>query len=200
MNDGVEFLSAGIKAELINEHLEYAGIRSHLSGNIGGATFSLQIDIGFGDKIVPGPVDVDFPTLLDFPVPHLQIYSLESAVAEKFEAIVKLNYLTSRMKDFYDIHFLASRHSFKNLILRKALITTFKERRTNIDDRRNIFNDNFHRDNRMNTLWKAFLKRQRIENTLSFTEVVVRLYDFIDPILESEKAVRRWDPDKWQWR
>lgn len=63
----------------------------------------MQIDVGFGDIIVPGPVEAELPPVLDFKSPKIMCYSLESAIAEKFEAMVKLGELNSIMKDFYDI-------------------------------------------------------------------------------------------------
>ena len=67
------------------------------------ARITLQIDVGFGDRVVPGPEEIDFPTLLDFPAPHLKSYTRDTVVAEKFEAMVKLGILNSRMKDFFDV-------------------------------------------------------------------------------------------------
>jgi hypothetical protein len=72
----------------------------------------LQIDIAFGDRVVRGPEEIDFPTLLDLPGPHLRSYTRESAVAEKFEALVKLGMLNSRMKDFFDLWHLSKDFSF----------------------------------------------------------------------------------------
>ena len=82
----------------------------------------IQIDIGFSGIIVPAPVETDFPVILDFPPPRIKAYSFESAIAEKFEAIVKMDYQTSRMKDFYDIYFIASNISFESKILKEERI------------------------------------------------------------------------------
>ena len=62
------------------------------------ARISVQIDIGFGDVITPAPIEVEYPTMLNFPAPRLRAYPRETVVAEKFEAMVKLGMVNSRMK------------------------------------------------------------------------------------------------------
>jgi len=84
-----------------------------LQGNLGNARVSLQIDIGFGDVIVPGPSKIKYPVLLDFPLPELYGYSMESVIAEKFEAMIKRGILNSRMKDFCDIWMLSRTFNFQ---------------------------------------------------------------------------------------
>ena len=90
------------------------------------ARMTLQVDVGFSDRVVPGPEEIDFPTLLDFPAPHLLGYTRETVVAEKFEAMVKLGILNSRMKDFFDIWTLSREFSFDGSTLSKAVKTTFE--------------------------------------------------------------------------
>jgi nucleotidyltransferase AbiEii toxin of type IV toxin-antitoxin system len=82
---------------------EYGGVRIHVTARISTAVVRLQVDVGFGDAITPGPVEVEFPALLDFPAPRLRAYPRETVVAEKLEATVKLGLANSRMKDFYDL-------------------------------------------------------------------------------------------------
>ena len=120
--DGVIFYPDSVKAERIKEDADYEGVRVKLEATLSGARKTLQLDIGFGDIVVPGPVEMEFPVLLEgLPVPSLMVYSKESAIAEKFEALVKLNFLTSRMKDVYDILFLASQESFRLATMREAI-------------------------------------------------------------------------------
>lgn len=90
LNDGVSFNPDEIDIEQITEDAEYGGLRIKISATVGGDRHRLQLDIGFGDTIVDGPVDMDYPAILDFPSPNIKVYSLESAIAEKLEAIVSL--------------------------------------------------------------------------------------------------------------
>ena len=127
-DDGVSYYANTIAIEPIAEESEYGGLRVTLECSVGGARNVLQIDIGFGDKIVAGPVDIDYPVLLDFPAPRIRVYSLESAIAEKFEAIVRFNIVTSRMKDFYDLAYVARHHKIRADALSEALAITFTTR------------------------------------------------------------------------
>jgi hypothetical protein len=99
---------------------------------LGTARISLQIDIAFGDVIVPKPGRVTYPVILDFPAPELAGYTMESTIAEKFQAMVKLGIANSRMKDFYDIWFLSRAFDFNGEVLAEALTRTFENRNTPI--------------------------------------------------------------------
>ncbi|MGM0664961.1 MAG: nucleotidyl transferase AbiEii/AbiGii toxin family protein, partial [Thermodesulfobacteriota bacterium] len=112
-NDGIVFHKDTVTATRITEDADYKGVRVLLRGNLSSIRLFLQIDIGFGDVIIPKPDRVKYPVLLDFPPPELDGYTMESTVAEKFQAMVKLGLLNSRMKDFYDIWFLSRRFDFK---------------------------------------------------------------------------------------
>ncbi|MDP1677443.1 MAG: nucleotidyl transferase AbiEii/AbiGii toxin family protein [Bacteroidota bacterium] len=185
-DDGIHFETEDVTTESITEQDEYNGARCKVAGNVGGITFSIQIDIGFSDDIIPNPNTMDFPVILDHPVPHLKVYSLESAIAEKFEAMVSLNLLTSRMKDFYDIIFLARNHSFKADILHQAIIATFTRRETNIDDAKVIFSDEFINDARMQRQWDAFVQRQDLDRNEKFPTVVKEIKNFLKPVTDKK--------------
>jgi predicted nucleotidyltransferase component of viral defense system len=101
--DGLAFLEDSVRGERIKEEEEYEGVRLRLTAALGNARIPLQVDVGFGDAVVPAPEEVAFPTLLGMPAPQLKAYRRETVVAEKFEAMVKLGMLNSRMKDFYDV-------------------------------------------------------------------------------------------------
>jgi predicted nucleotidyltransferase component of viral defense system len=111
--DGISFSKADLRVERIMERAAYEGIRARVQAKLTEARKVIQLDIAYGDIVSGGPVDMDFPVLLEEqPAPRLRVYSKESSVAEKFESLVKLNILTSRMKDLYDILFMASQCSF----------------------------------------------------------------------------------------
>ena len=87
--DGLEFLKETVRGERIREEEAYQGVRVKFIAKLGQARIPIQVDIGFGDAVTPAPAVADFPTLLDFPAPHLKVYPKETVVAEKFEAMVK---------------------------------------------------------------------------------------------------------------
>ena len=92
VDDGLTFDQDNLVADEIKEDQQYEGIRVKLTASLGNARIHLQADIGFGDATVPSPVDVEYPTLLDFPQPRLRAYAKETVVAEKLEAMVDLGF------------------------------------------------------------------------------------------------------------
>jgi predicted nucleotidyltransferase component of viral defense system len=203
VDDGVTFRSDLISVERIKEETDYEGVRAKVEAELGGAKNVLQLDIGFGDRIIGGPVEIDFPVLLDLPAPRIRVYSKESAIAEKFEAIVRLSFLTSRMKDFYDILYLASNESFSFETLHEAITATFDRRKTSLADRSVIFGDEFKRARDKQEQWQAFLTRSRLESYQQFAEAVEHLRIFLDPVSSARKPKARrsaWHPESWEWR
>ena len=125
-DDGLRFDPKTVKAERIKEDADYEGVRVTFTALLDKARIPIQIDVGFGDAITPGPVDTPYPTLLDLPAPHLLAYPRETVVSEKLEAIVKLGIANSRMKDFHDLHSLSTTFEFDGNILAEAVRVTFR--------------------------------------------------------------------------
>jgi predicted nucleotidyltransferase component of viral defense system len=196
-DDGVEFIINNISTERIKEEADYEGVRVHLPYKMDTIKGYFSIDIGFGDKIVDGPFEMEFPVLLDFPVPRIIVYSLESVIAEKFEAVVKLNFLTSRMKDFYDILFIVNRTEFNKNILREALSVTFRNRETNIEDRNLIYDQSFKFNSQKQIQWTSFLTRNKLTSENNFSAVIDKINLFIEPIFLNDNKL--WNPNKFLW-
>src|SRR3972149_4891718 len=201
--DGVIFYPDSVKAERIKEDADYEGIRMRVEAIMNNARKTLQLDIGFGDIVVPGPVEMEFPVLLEgLPVPSLMVYSKESAVAEKFEALVKLNFLTSRMKDVYDILFLALHESFSLATMSEAILATFRRRLTPLGDRKVIFGGEFKNQKEKQEQWSAFLKRNRLESDEAFSATVEKIELFLDPACGLDaprKDDQIWNSETWKW-
>ena len=153
---------------------------------MGKARISIQIDIGFGDVIVPNPERVSYPTLLDFPAPELHGYTMESTIAEKFQAMVKLGVVNSRMKDFYDIWMLSRIFNFNGEILTEAIEKTFENRKTTLNRNSVIFDPSFGKDKARNVQWKGFIRKAKLDNAPdSFQDVIAELKIFLEPIASS---------------
>ena len=131
-DDGIVFEATSVTAARIKEDADYEGVRVRLTGKLGSARLDLQVDIGFGDAVTPTPKTIDFPVLLGSPAPRLRAYPRETVVAEKFEAMVQLGIANSRMKDFFDLSFLARTFEFDGTVLTKAIVATFARRGTSI--------------------------------------------------------------------
>jgi len=196
--DGVTFDANSVEAENIVEDGNYHGIRIKLYAYMENLRERVQLDIGFGDKMTSGPIEIEFPTLLDFDAPKIKVYSIETAIAEKFEAIVSLQLQSSRMKDFYDILFFAENYEFKKDLLQKAISATFNHRSTDIEAKAFIFDDKFRLNIQLQNLWTAFLERTKLDSNVSFQDVVTKLKSFIEPIFD-KKTRNNWNPQKWEW-
>lgn len=130
--DAVVFGADSIRIEAIRPEDEYAGTRATLTARCGSARLSLQIDMGLGDSVWPTPQSCVYPALLDFPAPKVLAYPREAVVAEKLEALVVLGDRNSRIKDFFDLQFVASHFEFDRATLTEAIRRTFERRRTPI--------------------------------------------------------------------
>ena len=193
--DGLAFDPDSIQTERITEGADYDGIRIRFLGGLGSARIHMQIDIGFGDIVYPEPKESDFPTMLDFPTPRLLCYSRESSISEKFEAMIKLGMLNSRMKDFYDIWLLARLFDFEGPKLTQAIRQTFERRGTALPSEIEVFAQPFI--DAKQTQWAAFHNRLRQDHVpASFGEITASVSRFLWPIvaaLSSEKP----SPTAW---
>jgi len=184
-DDGLSFLSETIRVEPIRDEEAYEGVRVLLEARLGNVRIPLQIDVGFGDAIVPAPEELDYPTLLEFPAPRLSAYPKESVVAEKFEAIVKLGMANSRMKDFYDLWVLAERFQFENATLAAAIQATFATRETALPTSLPLaLQTDFYQLPSKQTQWKAFLRKSGLNAESSLEETIRVVREFVIPIVE----------------
>ena len=197
-NDEIIFNGENLKISIIKKDAEYNGVRVIIPWNIERTKGNLQLDIGFGDRIHNGPVEVRFPTLIDQTQPLIMVYSKETALAEKLQIIVSLNYETSRMKDFYDIYYLCSHSSFHLSNLRKAILETFENRNTTFQDIDIVFSTEFITNKEKQTQWEAFLVRSGLDNKLSFMELMKKLKTFFVPLLKSSEDLV-WNTNQWHW-
>ncbi len=200
--DGIVFDPGSVRGERITEDADYEGVRIRFRGSLAAARITIQLDIGFGDVVIPAPEPTFYPTLLDFPAPQLRTYSRESAIAEKFEAMVKLGSMNSRMKDFWDIWLLSRQYSFDGSLLAEAVMKTFATRRTVIPAEPLALTPAFARDERKASQWKAFLHKGKVTGPNHFEDVVQSVSDFLKPVLESivgnQPSPGKWKTDgKW---
>ncbi len=197
--DGIEFSRASIEVSRIKEDADYEGVRVKFHAVLAKARVPMQIDIGFGDVVVPGPTTVEYPTLLDFPAPVLQAYPRETFVAEKLEALTELGLLNSRMKDYYDLALLPRMYSFEGASLIEAIVATFRHRGTKIEAEPIGLTDAFYADPARVTHWRAFIRRSRfVEESGELERLVTEIRQFALPVLSAaadEKPFEaRWQP------
>jgi len=184
--DGLVFEPDSVVGERIIEGASYEGIRVRLRGNLGTALVMIQVDIAFGDVIVPFAMTTDYPTIIDLPIPLVQGYSKESAIAEKFQIMVKLGILNSRLKDFFDIWLLSRQFDFEGQTLASAIKETFRNRGTEIPTQPIALITAFAQDTAKHSQWRGFRRRNLLENAPeNLMDVVDLISTFLGPVTEA---------------
>ena len=190
-NDYIEMTAKGF--EQISPQRKYHGISTQIIGKIKNVRVPFNVDIGVGDIIIPRAEERTIQTQLpDFEKPVIMTYSLESTIAEKFDAILQRFELTGRMKDFYDIYYLARTFDFDGARLQTAIARTLARRGTPYDK------DSFKRvvalaeDAEMQKRWKYFLKNIK-EESLAFSVVIAEIQTFLEPVFDAMV-----NEDEWQ--
>ena len=205
--DGIVFDPKSIKATKIKEDADYEGVRIKLEGRLGTAKTPIQIDIGFGDVVVPRPITIDFPTVIDLPAPRLKTYTKESVIAEKLHAMIFLGSMNSRMKDFYDIWLLASNFDFDGKPLGDAVSKTFKRRKTDIEVDPIALSSKFASDPQKQIQWNTFYEKLKVDSGNEYqpnlTEIIEKLRIFIRPLLvslaEQRACNQQWRHKSFNW-
>lgn len=196
--DGLRFSPDGISTEEIREGQGYGGVRVSIIGLLGNARINLQVDVGFGDAVIPAPEQVELPSLLDMPKAQLRAYTKYSVVAEKFDAMIRLGLANSRMKDFYDIWVMSKMFEFDGVTLLASLKGTFERRGTVIPECVPLaLSKEFAEWKGKAELWNAFLKRVKAsENPESLEAAIAVLSVFLLPPLD---ALRKGDAFELSW-
>ena len=200
--DGLVFDLRTLRLETIRPEEEYSGKRARFHALLGNTRIGVQLDLGFGDAVVPEPADITYPTLLnDLPAPELLAYPREAAVAEKFEAMVKLDVRNSRMKDFHDLWALASTFRFEGPVLQAAMAACFQRRGTPwTDEIPTPLTPGFYQRPEVAARWVGYLAREAVlvPPPNRFEEIGEVIVAFLGPVRESlveQRAFERyWEP------
>lgn len=197
-DDGIVFQTDSIRGAPIREDQAYGGIRISMQATLDGARIPIQIDVGFGDAITPGPVRQDYPVLLEFSAPTLLTYPRVTVVAEKFQAMVTLGMANSRMKDFFDLWVLARNFRFNGAELASAILATFERRQTQLpDDIPLALTPEFSEDATKKTQWQAFLRKGAIDRKGIDLPIIVPLIDSL--VMPPVRALLMRQPFACEW-
>jgi len=182
--DGIVFLAETVKVDEIRKEANYGGVRVTVTGLLDGARCPVQLDIGFGDAVVPGPDEVCYPVILDeMPAPQLHAYPRYTVIAEKLETLTSLGMLNSRMKDYFYLWILSRHSDFDGIVLTKAIRATFERRGTAFPDGIPIgLSQEFAQDVQKEKQWQAFLRKNALEQA-SLPTVVEAVRAFLLPVL-----------------
>ena len=204
VDTGNDFIELTAKAfETISPQRKYTGVSFQIIGKIKNTRTPFSVDLGVGDIIVPKAEKRIIPVQLDeFTKPEISTYSLESTIAEKFDAMLQRLEMTSRMKDFYDIYYLSNMFDFDGRKLQEAIFETLQNRGTSYS--RGSLNQisELANDAEMITKWNYFLKTIKM-GELNFGEVVDAMAHFLSPvwqaILDEDELLKKWDKEKNKW-
>ncbi len=200
--DGLTFDAAMVATGRIREDEEYEAVRVKLEARLGNIRIPLQVDVGFGDAVTPRPAVEEYPSLLKLDPPRLATYPRETVVAEKVHAMVNLGLVNSRMKDYYDVWFLAGRFPFDGGTLADALRATFARRRLDIPEDADGLAHRFATDPEKQREWAAFLRRSGVTDVaLQLPAVVALIRTFVLPPLAAARGrsacSKRWSEGAW---
>lgn len=201
---GNDFISFEIKdVAPIAVAKKYAGIGASLVAHIKNTRTPFSIDFGVGDVIVPKQEKRKIPTQLDdFDSPTVNTYSLETTIAEKLDAILDLMEFSSRMKDYYDIYYLANKFDFDGATLTKALKKTFENRghAFTVEQFEQVMN--FADDSAMQKKWKAFVRKINTK-TDDYSNVLKTIKVFLTkPFIAAVKSkafTEKWSAANGEW-
>ena len=180
--DGVVFDVDTIETSEIAISKDYNGVRLSLLAHLDTAQQNISMDIGFGDVITPSPQQLVFPALIaTAPGANILAYSLETVVAEKFQAMISLSLGNSRMKDFFDVYQILSKQTLDSATLSEAIKATFANRGTEYKENHPLFSEDFFTDSIRSLYWIGFLKRIKYSKQLSFTDVGTLIRTHLQP-------------------
>ena len=201
---GNDFITFGIKnVAPITVAKKYAGIGASLVAKIKNTKTPFGIDFGVGDVIVPKQEKRKIPTQLDdFNAPTVNTYSLETTVAEKLDAILSLMEFSSRMKDYYDLYYLANKFDFDGATLTKALKKTFENRGHHFTAKQFEQVMTFGSDDAMQKKWKAFCRKIDTK-TDDFDTVLKMIKKFLaepyNSTVENKEFAESWSASSEKW-
>jgi predicted nucleotidyltransferase component of viral defense system len=194
--DGLSFDPDSVEGEIIKEDADYQGVRVKFLGHLGRARINMRLDVGFADIVTPEPKELEIPTILDEQKrPFIRAYPPETVIAEKFQAIVALGTVNSRLKDFYDLWYMANSMEFEIGLLGKAIEKTFKQRNTSLPEQiPAALTEEFAVQKQVQ--WVAFLRKSQIGTAPNdLIEVIDRLKTFFDPFIGMKEGTNQlWVP------
>lgn len=198
--DGLAFDLSSLRIARIHEEQAYEGWQLKLIARLARVQIPLQLDIAFGQAVDPAPEEVEYPGLLGFPRATLLAYPREVTIAEKFHAMVALGITNGRLKDYFDIAYLADTFNFDSARLTAALRATFARRQTALPDQLpvGLAKDYFSDADRLRD-WSAFARRAGVaESAGALPTTCDHIAAFIMPAVEWARtgatAPRVWRP------
>ena len=204
IEDGVSFDDTLSVYEITKDAL-YVGLRVEFVAHVVGERCNMKVDIGFSDEIYPQALSLEYPpTLPSLPSAKLLCYSTESIVAEKWQAMVQLKTMNSRMKDFYDLWFLSQTQSFDYIVLKEAINRTFQRRQTDPSEYTSLLTDSYVKTQQPE--WAAYIRKLKATTFQNkeplalpsryLSDVLSDILKWLEPVMLNNTTYHRWTPNK----
>lgn len=193
-DDGITFDMSDLRVEDMQGRDEDKGVRLSFIAKMGNVRVSMKVDVGFGDVVTPGPIELDYPAMLDLPTAKVRAYPVETVIAEKFQAMVELGMRNSRMKDFFDLWAIATTLDVDGAALASALRATFDKRETELPTSPPLaLTAEFVDDAAKQTQWLAFIRRTTTtQSPASLKEAVELISQFVMPAATAGTTGQTW--------
>ncbi len=180
-DDGLVFDADGLVATAIREEMEYGGVRLKTAAYLERTRIPVTIDIAFGDALADAAQQLDYPTLLDLPVPHIRSYPPATVIAEKFQAMVALGVLNGRMKDYYDLWAIPRSLEIASEDLDVAIRATFERRGTPIPTERPPgLSAEMMEDETKQRQWRAYAASVELEG-VGLNSIIDAVWNLVGP-------------------
>jgi predicted nucleotidyltransferase component of viral defense system len=196
VDDGVVFLVDRLSAEMIREDAVYGGVRVRMPAELDRARATLRLDVSVGDPVVPPPVTVTYPTMLDGEPFELVGYPMVTLLAEKIETMVRRGAANTRERDFADVWTLIGRHQISGADFRRALEATVRHRGTTLVP---LLQAVQNLGSVRQAAWGAYRRRARMDPVPEdFTVVIEDIARFVDPVIIGDDLTT-WRPGTRAW-
>lgn len=183
INDQVKFDVINITD--IRTEDEYGGNKYHLVGRLENLKVALEIDISTGDEITPKELNYEYISIFENKKIYIDTYNIETILAEKIETILRRGKYNARMKDYYDVYFFLTKlkNDINIEIFGQALNNTLRKREAfeYYNDYIQIL-DGLVNDERINTYWNTYKKKNKYAENIEFNEIVEILREFLNYI------------------
>ena len=172
VNDGVKFIIRN--SAPIREEEDYGGLKYNLLAQFDNLRVNLSIDIATGDLITPREIEYDYKMIFEDRVLKIMAYNIETIIAEKFQTVISLGILNSRMKDYYDLYYLIANKKYSKRNLKLAIEKTFCKRETEIGKVDKIISD-IESSDFIKDLWEAYRQKHRYANGIEFSTIMEKI-------------------------
>ena len=179
VDDNVRF--EYVSTSKIKDEDLYGGFRFKINAYLNKLRANLQIDVATGDIITPRAIEYKYKCLFDDKYLDLITYNLETILAEKFNSVISIGVLNSRMKDYYDIYYLLTSKSneIDKKILKQAIINTFDHQKTDIHSIKERF-EQIRENSKIDEQWINYSKKHHYTINISKNDLMNEIEKIVE--------------------